>query len=144
MVNESEAYLVISNRRSILVADLKQKSIERVPVSVDNVVATTSDMAKQVIYWSDMDLKKIIKINKNTKKPTDFITSGLSLVEGLAFDWVGRHLYWLDSKLNTIEVVDEDGTNRMILVNQVRLTGSILCSVPEGVAKGGPRGPITF
>ena len=110
--------MVISNRRSILVADLKQKSIERVPVSVDNVVATTSDMAKQVIYWSDMDLKKIIKINKNTKKPTDFITSGLSLVEGLAFDWVGRHLYWLDSKLNTIEVVSEDGSNRMILVNQ--------------------------
>lgn len=97
---------------------MKQKSIDRVPVSVENVVATTSDMAKQIIYWSDMDLKKIIKIDMNDSKPVDFITSGLSLVEGLAFDWVGRHLYWLDSKLNTIEVVDESGDNRMILVSQ--------------------------
>ena len=116
--NQSAAYLVISNRRSLLVADLHQKSLERVPVTVKNVVATASDMTTDTIYWSDMETKKIMKINKQEKKPIEFISSGLSLVEGLAFDWVGRHLYWLDSKLNTIEVIDEDNKNRMILVNQ--------------------------
>ena len=45
--NHSDAFLIISNRRSLLVADLEQKSIERVPVAVDNVVATTSDMANR-------------------------------------------------------------------------------------------------
>ena len=50
--------------RSLLTADLEQKSIERIPVSVDNVVATTSDMHNDVIYWSDMDIKKIMKMKK--------------------------------------------------------------------------------
>ncbi|KAK4318958.1 hypothetical protein Pmani_010046 [Petrolisthes manimaculis] len=42
--NHSLAYLVISNHRSILTADLNQRSLERVPVLVENVVATASDM----------------------------------------------------------------------------------------------------
>ena len=45
--NHSDAFLIISNRRSLLVADLEQKSIERVPVAVENVVATTSDMSNR-------------------------------------------------------------------------------------------------
>ena len=51
-------------------------------------------------------------------KPEAVIESGLSLVEGLAYDWVAKNLYWLDSKLNTIEVSTINGSNRMILVNQ--------------------------
>jgi len=39
-------------------------------------------------------------------------------VEGLAYDWVAENLYWLDSKLNIIEVATSQGQNRMILVNQ--------------------------
>ena len=116
--NHSEAFLVISNRRSLLTADLEQKSIERIPVSVDNVVATTSDMQNGIIYYSDMDTKKIMKLVKGGTKPEPVIESGLSLVEGLAYDWVGKNLYWLDSKLNTIEVSQIDGANRMIIVNQ--------------------------
>ena len=36
----------------------------------------------------------------------------------MAYDWVGKNIYWLDSRLNTIEVAKENGTHRMILVNQ--------------------------
>ena len=117
VVNQSEATLVISNRRSILVADLKEKSMERIPIEVKNVVATASDMNTNAIFWSDMETKKIMKLVKG-KSPEVLISSGLSLVEGLAFDWVGKNIYWLDSKLNTIEVAQENGTHRMILVNQ--------------------------
>ncbi|KAK4313331.1 hypothetical protein Pmani_015319 [Petrolisthes manimaculis] len=42
--DHSLAYLVISNHRSILTADLNQRSLEREQVLVENVVATTSDM----------------------------------------------------------------------------------------------------
>lgn len=31
---------------------------------------------------------------------------------------MSKNLYWLDSKLNTIEVSTVNGSNRMILVNQ--------------------------
>ena len=75
-------------------------------------------MKNGVIYWSDMDIKKIMKMEKGGGKPEAIIESGLSLVEGLAYDWVAKNLYWLDSKLNTIEVSTINGSNRMILVNQ--------------------------
>ena len=117
-LNQSEAILIISNRRSILTADLSQRSLERIPITVQNVVATTSDMTTDTIYWSDMETKKIMTVKKLEAKPKVLISSGLSLVEGLAFDWIGRNLYWLDSKLNTIEVSRENGDHRMILVNE--------------------------
>jgi low density lipoprotein-related protein 2 len=46
------------------------------------------------------------------------IATGLDLVEGLAYDWVGRNIYWLDSRLNTIEVARENGSDRMVLLKE--------------------------
>lgn len=118
-VNHSQALLIISNRRSILTADIQQKSLERIPIAVENVVATASDMTTDTIYWSDMDTKKVMTVKRGGGfSPKVLLSSGISLVEGLAFDWIGRNLYWLDSRLNTIEVAQENGDHRMILVNQ--------------------------
>ena len=33
-------------------------------MTVENVVATTSDMINNVIYWSDMESKKIMKMKR--------------------------------------------------------------------------------
>jgi len=77
-------------------------------------------MINNVIYWSDMETKKIMKM-KRGEGPQVLIESGLSLVEGLAYDWVAENLYWLDSKLNSIQVSTAEGHNRMILVNQVSI-----------------------
>ncbi|XP_065212523.1 low-density lipoprotein receptor-related protein 2 isoform X2 [Planococcus citri] len=116
-VNHSAAFLIISNRHSILVADLKEQGLERVPIAVENVVATASNMHTGTIFWSDMKLKKISRLDRG-KTTQDIITSGLDLVEGLAYDWVGGHLYWLDSRLNTIEVCKEFGADRMVLIKE--------------------------
>lgn len=55
---------MISNRRSILIADIHQRSLERVPVLVENVVATASDMKNGTLFWSDMKVKQIVKLEK--------------------------------------------------------------------------------
>lgn len=116
-VNHSAAFLIISNRHSILVADLKEQGLERVPIIVENVVATASNMHTGTIFWSDMKLKKISRLDRGME-PQEIINTGLDLVEGLAYDWVGKNLYWLDSKLNTIEVSSENGSNRLVLVRE--------------------------
>ena len=46
------------------------------------------------------------------------ISSGLDLVEGLAYDWLTGNIYWLDSRLNILEVADRNGSNRIVLVNE--------------------------
>lgn len=109
--------MIISNRHSILVADLNEQALERVPLIVENVVATASNMHTGTIFWSDMKLKKISRLDRGFD-PIDVINTGLDLVEGLAYDWVGGNIYWLDSKLNTIEVAKENGTNRIVLVKE--------------------------
>ncbi|XP_015126789.1 low-density lipoprotein receptor-related protein 2 [Diachasma alloeum] len=115
--NHSAAFLIISNRHTILVADLQEQALERVPINVENVVATASNMHSGTIFWSDMKLKKISRLEKGGD-PQDVVSTGLDLVEGLAYDWIGKNLYWLDSKLNTIEVVRETGEYRMVLVKE--------------------------
>lgn len=115
--NHSAAFLVISNRHSILVADLKEQGLERVPIIVENVVATTSNMHTGTIFWSDMKLKKISRLDRGSE-PVEVISTGLDLVEGLAYDWIGGNIYWLDSKLNNIEVAKENGENRIVLVKE--------------------------
>ena len=117
--NHSDAFLIISNRRTLLISDLHEYSLERIPADVQNVVATASNMQEDIIYWSDMDVKKIMSLKKDGEsKPMALINSGVDLVEGLAYDWVAKNLYWLDSKLNTIEVSKANGTHRMILLNK--------------------------
>ncbi|XP_076061029.1 low-density lipoprotein receptor-related protein megalin isoform X2 [Oratosquilla oratoria] len=115
--DHKEAFLVISNRRSILISDLITRSIERVPVVVENVVATASDMRNGTLFWSDMKSKKIMKLEKQ-ESAEELVKSGLDLVEGLAYDWITGNLYWVDSRLNTMEVARRDGSGRMILLNE--------------------------
>ena len=120
-VNHSDAYLIISNRHTLLVSDLEEHGIERVPADVENVVAIASNMADDIIYWSDMKTKMIMSLKRsndgNNEPAQAIIKNGVDLVEGLAYDWVGKNLYWLDSRLNSIEVSKINGTHRMILVN---------------------------
>ncbi|VVD04124.1 unnamed protein product [Leptidea sinapis] len=114
--NHSSAFLIISNRHSILVADLNEQGLERVPINVENVVATASNMHTGTIFWSDMKLKTISRLDRGGE-PKVIVSTGLDLVEGLAYDWVAGNVYWLDSKLNSIEVSKEDGSARTTLVS---------------------------
>ncbi|CAG0878905.1 unnamed protein product [Cyprideis torosa] len=122
----SQAFLIISNRRSLLVGGLTIQSLERVPVDVDNVVAAAADMENGAIFWSDMKSKKIMKLPKG-EKPVTLVSSGLDLVEGLAYDWIAGNIYWVDSRLNVLEVVDSEGQNRVVLL-------STNMSQPRGIA----------
>ncbi|KAF7489353.1 hypothetical protein SSS_07649 [Sarcoptes scabiei] len=117
-LNRTEAYMVISNRKSILIANITNVSLERIPVRVENVVATASEMSTGVIYWYDMHTKKIYRIQNRTSEPEVVINSGLDLVEGLAIDWIAKNLYWVDSRLKTIEVSTSDGRNHIVLLSQ--------------------------
>ncbi|XP_043497943.1 low-density lipoprotein receptor-related protein 2 isoform X2 [Polistes fuscatus] len=133
-LNHSAAFLIISNRHTILVADLQEQALERVPINVENVVATSSNMHTGTIFWSDMKLKKISRLERGSD-PQDVISTGLDLVEGLAYDWIGQNLYWLDSKLNTIEVAKETGERRMVLVKENITQPRGMCLDPSPEAR---------
>lgn len=59
-----------------MVADLKEQGLERVPIAVENVVATASNMHTGTIFWSDMKLKKISRLDRG-KTTQDVSIDGL-------------------------------------------------------------------
>ena len=44
------------------------------------------------------------------------VTSGLATTEGVAVDWIGENIYWVESSLDQIEVAKIDGTQRTTLI----------------------------
>lgn len=44
------------------------------------------------------------------------VQTGLSTAEGLAVDWIGQNLYWVESNLDQIEVAKLNGSFRRTLV----------------------------
>ena len=44
------------------------------------------------------------------------VKSGLATAEGLAVDWMGQNLYWVESNLDQIEVARLNGSFRRTLV----------------------------
>lgn len=47
---------------------------------------------------------------------TTVIQSGLGSSEGLAVDWIGQNLYWVESMLDQIEVATLNGLYRKTLI----------------------------
>lgn len=54
--------------------------------------------------------------NTDSKIQT-LLQQGLNDVESLAFDYIGRNLYWIDAGKKRIEMMKTDGTNRRIILN---------------------------
>ena len=104
----------------MLTSDLSEHSLERIPVDVENVVATASNMHDDIIYWSDMSTKKIMSLKRskdggkssNSQRPHVLLGSGIDLVEGLAYDWV--------AKTFTGQIQD---STRLRLLNPIKPTG---------------------
>ncbi len=45
------------------------------------------------------------------------IQNGLSTAEGLAIDWIGGNIYWVESNLDQIEVAKLNGSFRQTLIS---------------------------
>ncbi len=67
------------------------------------------------------------------KEPIVVLGSGLDLVEGIAYDWITKVIYFVDSRLHTLEVCQVDGRNRVILLNSniTQPRGIVLDPSPE-------------
>ena len=86
-----------------------------------NVVGLDFDIKTQIIYWSDIGVKKIQRVHisdgLDSGKIEDFIVEDLGIPEDLAIDWTGRKLFWTDANKKIIEVINLDGTQRQALIS---------------------------
>lgn len=83
-----------------------------------NVVALDFDVQEEELYFADVSAKVIYKSKINGTEKTEVIKHDSHGLEGLAIDWIGRKLYWLDRHTKHLEVAELDGRNRRTLMNE--------------------------
>ncbi|XP_033127863.1 low-density lipoprotein receptor-related protein 2-like [Anneissia japonica] len=134
--NSSDAYLIISNRNQLIRMNIHQDTAGVIVNDQTNIVATDFDYQTARLYYTDSDVSKIFSCNLDGSDPTVFLEAGMFLTEGIAVDWIGRNIYWLDYSLRVMEVARLDGQHRAILIS-TNLTN------PRGIALD-PRPPFRY
>ncbi|XP_014443613.1 low-density lipoprotein receptor-related protein 8 [Tupaia chinensis] len=114
--------LIFTNRHEVRRIDLVKRDYSRLIPMLKNVVALDVEVATNRIYWCDLSYRKIYSASMD--KASDqaeqkvLIDQQLHSPEGLAVDWVHKHIYWTDSGNKTISVATVDGRRRCTLFSQ--------------------------
>uniref|UniRef100_A0A286XWL6 LDL receptor related protein 8 n=1 Tax=Cavia porcellus TaxID=10141 RepID=A0A286XWL6_CAVPO len=114
--------LIFTNRHEVQRIDLVKRDYSRLIPMLKNVVALDVEVATNRIYWCDLSYRKIYSANMDkASNPADqevLISEQLHSPEGLAVDWVHKHIYWTDSGNKTISVATLDGRRRCTLFSR--------------------------
>ncbi|KAM7097529.1 low-density lipoprotein receptor-related protein 8 isoform 10-T10 [Molossus nigricans] len=111
--------LIFTNRHEVRRIDLVKRDYSRLIPTLKNVVALDVEVATNRIYWCDLSYRKIYSAYMDkASDPAEqevLIDEQLHSPEGLAVDWVHKHIYWTDSGNKTISVATVDGGRRCTL-----------------------------
>ncbi|XP_012494809.1 PREDICTED: low-density lipoprotein receptor-related protein 8 isoform X5 [Propithecus coquereli] len=111
--------LIFTNRHEVRKIDLVKRDYSRLIPMLKNVVALDVEVATNRIYWCDLSYRKIYSaFMDKASDPAEqevLIDEQLHSPEGLAVDWVHKHIYWTDSGNKTISVATVDGGRRCTL-----------------------------
>jgi low density lipoprotein-related protein 2 len=108
-----------------------------------NVVSKDLEMPSSIVvdpehglmFWADSGAKPKIEMSwmDGTKRRT-IVSERIERPEGLAIDFsMGHTIYWVDSKLNTIESMTENGERRHIVARGTHLNRPVSIDVFESI-----------
>eukprot|EP00073_Rattus_norvegicus_P036486 XP_008762164.1 PREDICTED: low-density lipoprotein receptor-related protein 8 isoform X5 [Rattus norvegicus] len=114
--------LIFTNRHEVRRIDLVKRDYSRLIPMLKNVVALDVEVDTNRIYWCDLSYRKIYSAHMDKASIPDeqvvLIGEQLHSPEGLAVDWVHKHIYWTDSGNKTVSVATTDGRRRCTLFNR--------------------------
>lgn len=89
--------------------------------NLSNAVAIDYDWSKNYIYFSDVTTSRseIIRVKWSANETSNrevLHQQNMKNPDGIAFDWIGKNLYWCDKGRQTIEVSKDNGRYRKILI----------------------------
>ncbi|MEQ2208191.1 hypothetical protein XENOCAPTIV_018967, partial [Xenoophorus captivus] len=104
--NPHAAVLLVAKRSQIMANKLIMRPPVIYPVATGSGIVTVDfDRETSRIYWADATQKKIWSAFQNGTEKREVFSGGLMVPGTIAVDWVGRNLYWTDSVLENIEVL---------------------------------------
>ncbi|KAG1687419.1 Prolow-density lipoprotein receptor-related protein 1 [Nymphon striatum] len=114
-------YIIFSNRHELRSVDLRTMSVKILLAGLKNTIAVDFYHSNDgdIIYWTDVVDDKIYRaamVNRTIRNIEVVVQRGLATAEGLAVDWIGENLYWVESSLDQIEVAKLNGSFRKTLI----------------------------
>ena len=114
-------YIIFSNRHELRSIDLQTHNVRALISSLKNTIALDFFHSREadIIFWTDVVDDKIYRgtlVGGSLTNIEVVVQTGLATAEGLAVDWVGENLYWVESNLDQIEVAKLNGSFRRTLV----------------------------
>lgn len=115
-------WLYYANRRDIRRLRVDSRFMEIIVEKTDNSIALDIDYNDSRIFWTDGAAAQILsaKLNEGVMLANDqrtVLADGVHSPDGLAVDWLFKHLYWTDTGHDTISVANYDGTKKRTLIS---------------------------
>lgn len=126
-IKPANDFLLFAQRDHITRYNLVTKESEELPVpNIKNVISIDFDMASNCIFWADITLDTIGRqCFNNGSKSEILVSTELASIEGMAFDWISKSLYFVDGMRTTIEMIRTDinhsGRMRKTILNSTVL-----------------------
>ncbi|XP_034243195.1 prolow-density lipoprotein receptor-related protein 1 isoform X1 [Thrips palmi] len=119
--DKATPFVIFSNRHELRGVDLHSQSPKALISSLKNTIALDfyHSETEDKIFWTDVIDDKIYRgtlVGGSLSNIEVVVQTGLSTAEGLAVDWIGQNLYWVESNLDQIEVAKLNGSFRRTLV----------------------------
>ena len=87
-------------------------------VKKQRLVGLDYDPEDDRIYLTDSTYGFVASVYRNATSSKLLLSCNIGVPDGLAIDWVGRNIYWTDTKSDRIEVAKLDGSARKLLIHQ--------------------------
>lgn len=125
--------LMVGTHDGLYTTDLLNTSKWRRIIEANNIVSLDFGVNPNLIYWSDGETINRFSMHNGVRKDMPFRHDDGSSVEGLAVDWIGDKLYWIDAMHDGIYVGDlRSGRKVKIIVNNLDSPRAIVVSHSEG------------
>ncbi|XP_059475497.1 low-density lipoprotein receptor-related protein 1 isoform X2 [Neocloeon triangulifer] len=114
-------YVIFSNRHEIRGVDLTTFQMRALVSTLKNTIALDFFHSDEgdTIFWTDVIDDKIYQGTLSGGSLINIkavVKTGLATAEGLAVDWIGHNLYWVESNLDQIEVAKLNSSFRRTLI----------------------------
>ncbi|XP_052581109.1 low-density lipoprotein receptor-related protein 2 isoform X1 [Peromyscus californicus insignis] len=116
----SEASIIFSNGRDLLIGDLHGRNFRLLAESKNRGKAMGVDFhyQKRMVFWTDPVQDKVFSTDINGLNTQEILNVSVEAPENLAVDWINNKLYLVETKVNRIDVINLDGSQRITLITE--------------------------
>ncbi|XP_033629412.1 low-density lipoprotein receptor-related protein 2-like isoform X2 [Asterias rubens] len=111
-ISGGDPSLIFSNRYYIRELSVDGTQYDLLKEGLIQCIALDFDIVEDRLYFLDVGTDQIMRMFINGSDAEVIVPYQVSSGQGLAVDWVGRKLYWLEGSKDIMEVSELDGSSR--------------------------------